>query len=216
MNSHSRIEVAFAPVKDTFETIWLSLLRKETSAPLKYYVAAVNPGDGGTTVSAACAIGLARHLSEPVILIETNAKNPGLAYQLSLPSTPGFMELVRGEAPLEDVIHGTGVPGLHCIPGGGPSAGSGITGNRRLEEVLADLESSYRVLIFDAGAILPYSDSSLLLQYVDEAILVAAAGRTRDQDLLKAAQIVSSSETPLVGTVLNQYRREVPTWIAPE
>ncbi len=215
MSFHSRIETAFAPVKDTFETIWLSLLRKETTNTLKYYVAAVNPGDGATTVAACCAIGLARHLSEPVILIEANTKNPGLAYQLSIPGAPGFIELMRGEAPFEDVVHGTGVPGLHCITGGGPSTG-GMSGNRRLEEILAELERTYRVVIFDAGAVLPYSDSSLLLQYVDEAILVASAGRTRDQDVLKAAQIVSASETPLVGTVLNQYRKEVPTWIAAE
>lgn len=215
MSFLSRIETAFAPVQETFETLWLSLLRKGTDDSQKYYIAAVNPGDGATTVAACAAIGLARHLSEPVMFVEANTKNPGLAFQLSLPGTPGFIELMRGEAPLADVIHGTGVPGLHCIVGGGPNAG-GMGGNRRLEEILEELDRTYRVVVFDAGAILPYSDSSLLLQYVDEAILVASAGRTRDQDLLKAAQIVSASETPLVGTVLNQYRKEVPTWIAAE
>ncbi|MCA8960441.1 MAG: CpsD/CapB family tyrosine-protein kinase [Planctomycetes bacterium] len=214
MSYHSRIESAFSPAKETFETLWLSLLRKE-SQHQRFFIASVHGGDGATTVAACAAIGLARHLSEPVVLIEANIKNPGLAFQMSLPGAPGFVELMRGEAPLEDVTHGTGVPGLSCVCAGGPNAGS-LGGNRRLQEILGELEHEYRVIVFDAGPILPYSDSSLLLQYVDEAILVASAGKTRDQDILKAAQIISASETPLVGTVLNFYRKEVPTWVAAE
>ncbi|MGE3164657.1 MAG: CpsD/CapB family tyrosine-protein kinase [Planctomycetota bacterium] len=212
----SRIEEAFAPVKSTIENLWSSLVRKDEPIDTKRLLfTATRAGAGTTTIATCAAIGLARHLMKDVLLVETNFYSPTLANKLELPNPLGFADLLRGEVAVEEIIRPTGVPGLEVIPAGTGQA-PGFQGSARVQRALEVLAGRSEYLLLDGPPLLESAESRLLLPFVDQVIIVVRARKTEQVELKRAVRIVESSGAELLGTVLNQYKREAPGWLVPE
>ncbi|MEM7165592.1 MAG: CpsD/CapB family tyrosine-protein kinase [Planctomycetota bacterium] len=213
---NSRMEAVFAPAQGTIDHLWSSLVRKGEFDDTKRILFTSCFHDEGTTTVASCAaIGLARHLFKQVMLVETNFFQPALAEYMGLPHEPGFSDLIRGEATLEEAFRPSGVPGLRLVPAGSGEA-KGFLGSSRLQVILHRLANECEHLVIDAPPLLTSPEARLLLPFVDEVILVTRARRTTHQDIQRAVRIIDASGTTFLGAVLNHYRREAPTWLVPE
>lgn len=212
----TKLEAVYAPAKGTIDNLWSSLVRKgDTEETKRLLFAGSTPGEGTTTIATCAAIGLARHLLKQVLLVETNFYSPSMAATLELEPDPGFTDLLRGDAGLDEVIRPTGIPSLRLIPAGSSEA-IGFHGSALLQQTLELLSRHCEFLVIDAPPLLDYPESRLLLPFVNEAILVTCAQKTNQADVKKSVRIIENSGVEFVGAVLNQYRREAPAWLVPE
>ena len=81
---------------------------------------------------------------------------------------------------------------------------SEILAGPRSRELVTELRSRYpeRIIIYDLPPVLTADDALAFAPLVECGLVVAAEGRTRRQDLVRAIELLS--KTPLVGTVLNR------------
>lgn len=207
----SRLEAALAPAQDTVEHLW-SMLIADSAQHQRVLFTSVHPKEGSTTLATSAAIGLARHLMESVVILQANLYSPDLTDTLKLQPGPGFSELLTGQANLEDVLRPTGIRGLSLITTGSQGLTSYL-GASAVRTVIDEVSRHCDYLVIDAPPLLEYSEGRILLPLVDGVVLVTSAGSTDIGDVKTAKRIVEASNTPLIGAVLNQYKKIGPTWL---
>jgi non-specific protein-tyrosine kinase len=102
------------------------------------------------------------------------------------------------------MLVGGPVAGLRLMTAGqGGANPAELLAGPRLKNVIAEVKRSADVVIIDTPPLLAVSDALLLSGVADNALIVAAAGRTRSEALQDAHAIISQSRVHLLGIVLN-------------
>jgi len=156
---------------------------------------------GKTTV----AFGLAATLSRAgarTILIDCDLRRGRVAEMLQLPRTPGLMDVLIGEAPLESVIEAT-QDGPDVLVGGRRSADPGELLTQEFPAVLTELERDYDAVIIDATPVIPISDARILARYADATVLVARAGTASRRQVRQAVERLALISVRATAAVLN-------------
>lgn len=209
----SELEKILEDVRPLADRLWgqLAVLRREYDRP-RIMVAGAEPGVGNTLVCAATALGLARNLRQEVRLIETNLARPGLADLLEVPRGPGLSDVLDHRATLDQAFQRlTSCPDLGVIAAGSPR--SVLPGEFATEEVrtlLAEASAGADFTILDAAPIPSREGSRLLLDAVDGIVLVVRARSSRIEGVREAMEIAETAGVPIIGSVLNRYKSDVP------
>jgi Mrp family chromosome partitioning ATPase len=87
-----------------------------------------------------------------------------------------------------------------------PKNPSDLLSGDRLGDVLDEMKKSFDVIIVDTAPVLPVSDALLVAAQVDGVVLVAQSGRTRSDDLRRAATMLRRGAVRIVGVAINQER----------
>ena len=207
------MEQAIANVRPLADTIWASLvpLRGEYARPRLLFVGA-EPRAGTTLICAATAIGLARHLSTEISLVEATLQRPAVADYLGVPRGPGLSDVLDRRSTLEQARQRH--PKYHdllIIPAGSPRPP--IPGEFATEEgraILREITSRGSFVLFDAPPLQSHAETRLLLEHVDAVVLVLRARSTRSSAVKEVQRILGTTGTPIVGTVLNRYKSDMP------
>ena len=215
LQTGSAIESAFAPLRNTIDTLWSSIIPQGgLDGPTKIAFAGTAEGDGATTIATCAAIGLAKHIQARVLLVEANFAAPRLASQLQLHATPGFAGLLDGTTDVERAIQATDLEGLSAMPAGVESpVRPGIFSSDRARDVFRELGEQFDCVIVDAPPVLDHPESRSIFWHVDRAVLVLRAGSTKQDAADKAAQEIEHSGAELLGAVLNRRRSDLPSWL---
>ena len=170
-------------------------------------------GEGKTTVSLGLALTVAQDYPERrVVLVETDATRPTLANDFAVEPTPGLVDCILGDQPMELAFRPSFLDNLHLIPVGGPVRGPGrALRSSRMAALVDALRQSYDLVVLDAPALLVNSDSVMLSDLADGAILVVRAGVTPQQSVNKAIEQIDESK--LRGIVLNGSKSAIPGWL---
>lgn len=218
-NNHHELPIpidgAFATVGRSMDSLWANLTsRQDTKSPERLLFVSSHHGEGASTIASCTAIGLARHLRQSVLLIEANTYKPSLAAYFGLPASPGFGDVIRGEARLEEAMFETAIQGLTVLPAGDARAQEpGEFASESTTSALARAERGHRYVLIDGPPVLTYPDSRLLLRSVDEAVLIVRSGVTKRQVAKNALHVLKSSGVWIAGVVVNCYRPDLPAWI---
>jgi len=107
---------------------------------------------------------------------------------------------------VEDCLyHPEGFDRLVIMPARTTLANSSeILAGPRGRDLMKDLRARYpeRILVFDLPPVLTADDALSFSPLVECGLVVAAEGRTRRNNLVRAIELLA--KTPLVGTVLNR------------
>ncbi len=154
---------------DSMRTLLLHMARASSLRVIM--VSSALGGEGKTSLSGHLATSLSR-AGRKTLLLDGDFRKPSLHRVFDLPVGPGFCELLRGEAVLEDVIRETMVDGLFLVPAGkiDPVALSALA-QGRAAAVFDQLRQRYDFVILDSAPVLPVTDSLLLAQDVDGVLL---------------------------------------------
>ena len=209
-STQASIEKQFRPFQDTINHLWTCFAEDAlTSARSStIMVTGTELGAGATTVACCTVLGLAHHLQVPTILVETHPG--GLSEFLGLPPGPGLCEVIDGSVALQVAVRDPGVSNLSVLPYGSSQTTVSTPGIRDLFD---DLAQEYRYLVLDTPPVLRDPVTRVMLRHVDRALLVLRSRRSFAESARHAVEVIQESGTELVGTVLNQYRREVPRWL---
>jgi Mrp family chromosome partitioning ATPase len=171
------------------------------------------PGEGKTTLSLALAVSLAQDFPDRnVLLIETDVDRAALAADFELESTPGLIDCLIANEPVETACRATYLHNLDVMPAGKglPRSGRPLR-SARLPAFLDVLRQSYQFIVLDTPSVLTNSDTLLLTDLADSVLVVVRTGVTPSALVSKALEQVD--ETKLRGVVLNGVRSSVPNWL---
>jgi capsular exopolysaccharide synthesis family protein len=170
-------------------------------------------GEGKTTVSLGLALTVAQDYPERrVVLVETDVQHPSLANDFAVEPSPGLVDCILGEEPMESAFRPSFLDNLHLVPVGGPPRGPGrALRSSRMAALIDALRQTYDLVILDSPALLVNSDSVMLSDLADGAILVVRAGVTPAATVAKAIEQIDESK--LRGVVLNGSKSSIPGWL---
>jgi exopolysaccharide/PEP-CTERM locus tyrosine autokinase len=169
-------------------------------------IAMVSAGfrEGKTLTAVNLAISLSREVGHTVLLVDADLRRPGVHRYFGVASEPGLSEHLLDGVPLEDILFNPGIEGLVVLPGGRPlQTSSELLGSQKMQALVQELKRRYpsRVVLFDLPPVLSAADALAFSPHVDATIMVVEEGRTSAEDVLRAAEMLES--TNLIGTVLN-------------
>ncbi len=180
-----------------------TLLTSDNGHTKTVLITSAEAGEGSTT-TAACLARMRALSGSKTLIIDLNLRTPGLATVFGARKSPGIVELLSGEYPLEEVIHIDAETGTHVITAGAPCLNpSDILMGQNLDTLLHILSDSYDLIILDSPAIMTAPDTRLLLARVDTTIFVVRWLQTKRKLVNKALAQVSTPRGHLAGVVLN-------------
>ncbi len=208
---HDQRDWLFAGADELFRGLYTRAGIGFTSEVLA--VSSAIAGEGKTTVSLGLAVTVAQDYPERrVCLVETDFQKPTLAEDFGVEATPGLVDCIVGDEPLELAFRESFLDNLHLLPVGGPVTGHGrALRSSRMAAIIDSLRQSYDLVVVDAPSILVNSDSVMLMDLADSALLVVRSGITPSPMIAKALEQID--ETKLRGIVLNGSQSAIPGWL---
>ena len=163
------------------------------------------PMEGKTLISVNLAIALATS-GRRVLLVDADLRRPRLTKVLSPGRRHGLSSLLIG-APgvtLESAVQPTDLDTLHILPSGPvPPNPAELLGGERMKPLLEEMKSKYDTVFFDTPPVISATDSTVLCQIVDGALLVIRAFTTQRDLALRARDTLVGARGRLLGTILN-------------
>jgi protein-tyrosine kinase len=180
---------------------------RERASLRKILVASALPREGRSFMAANLAQVMACQQECPTLLLDADLRTPSLHLALGTSPSPGLSEFLLGEADADEVIQRGSIPNLLFVPAGRPVSGqSELLSNGRFKLLLEEVSSLFEWIIIDSTATVPVSDSGIIANYCDGALMVVRSSATPFDVVRKARERLRPER--LLGVVLNDVRTE--------
>jgi len=193
---------------EVFRTLRSRLYRIRDQMNLRtLLITSTLPAEGKSFVAANLGQAIAQQHGRRALVIDADLRVPRLHALFGAPQTPGLTQYLLGEVDEYSAIQRGPRDGFFLMPSGSVVSNPvELIGNGRLKELLDRLRTVFDWIILDSPPMTPVSDSSLLADMCDGALLVVRAGSTPFDLAQKACAEFKNS--PLVGVVLNGIDRK--------
>ncbi len=193
-------------VADAYKILCTQVLKRMREAALNALaVVSPGPGEGKTLTAINLAISLSGEVGQTVLLVDADLRHPGLHEYFGLGTIPGLSDHLIEGLPLEELLLNPGIKDLVLLPGGRPVRNSAeLLASPKMHALVRELKARYasRMIVFDLPPVLTLADAMAFAPLVDASIMVVEESKTCVDDLLKAGEMLES--TNLIGTVLNK------------
>jgi capsular exopolysaccharide synthesis family protein len=200
---------------EQFRSLRSHVYQARYEAPLKtILVASGMPSEGKSFIAANLAISLARNSIHNILLIDGDLRRPTLHNLLGAPNSPGLSDYLGGRAGVAEIMQRGRAPknsesgvtskisNLSFIASGGYQDNSSeLLSNHHMEELIANVSSSFDWIVIDAPPVLAVTDAVELARAADAVLLVARGARTTYEVAQRTKAAFSSART--LGFVLN-------------
>jgi len=167
-------------------------------------VVSARAGEGASTVAANLAQSLAK-AGNRTLLVDW-ASDPGSLSNILAPhAKTGFLDLLAGNAKLNDIVWSDPDTGLHFLPTGSRSARitAALINDPRAQDVRSELLRHYEYVVFDVPALSPVVEIHAATQLLDAFVLVVAWGRADPDTTLGALTGAELDDRRFLGAVFN-------------
>ncbi len=163
------------------------------------------PQEGKSTTSSNLAIVMAQ-MGKKTLLVDADLRRPVLHSVFGIQREPGLTNLLFDRASFEDSVQKTDVPNLYLLPCGViPPNPSELLGSQRMSQLILRLREEFDFILLDTPPVVAVTDALLLGHVSDATIIIARAGISRIDALLRAMDSVERSGANLLGVVLNDF-----------
>lgn len=155
------------------------VLSTEGRASTVLEVTSALKGEGKTTTVVNLGYALARNLGKKTLLIDCDFRHPGLHDYVNKPAWGGLIELLDGEASLEDCLSAIDEAPCSILPIG--KMGEDFNELKRIQQlkaILPKIRMNFDYVIFNAPPVLPSASVGILASLADLHIMVIRAGTT--------------------------------------
>jgi len=199
-----------------------SQLAKPGGMVLTFTSTGVAEGKTLTAVNFALA---AAHSGLKTLLIGADIRRPVIHKIFGLPKENGLIEALTGKAPWQEVVHNTvdilmgekdlekltsypGIDNFKIMTGWTHNTAEvvNIFSSQALPALIAQLRSSFDIVVFDCPPVLLFVDAILIGQHTDGVVLVYKSGKMARRALKRARDQVVFSKGRILGVVLNDAR----------
>lgn len=162
-------------------------------------------GEGKTTVTFNLAKSLAR-LQRKVLLIDCDMRNPALYKMLRVDECSGLMELTRGEATPDSVIHTIDGEGIDVIFAGlNADDASEMLSTSSFMKAIEKYKTTYDYILMDTPPTSILSDAEELADCTDGALMVIRQNYASRAGVVDGLARIADSGVQIIGYVLNMY-----------
>ncbi len=158
-----------------------------------------------------------RLAGERTLLLDVDFRRPTLAEVFiedeDWRTTPGVVDVLRGEIPWQRTLRHTRIPNLDFIPTGDTrETPIEILGTLELRQFLAALAHHYDRVILDGPAVLGLADCRFLGRIVNASMLVVRSGSHHLMTLHRAKAMLEQSHVTIAGVVFNGLTEDLQHW----
>jgi len=180
------------------------LLRAGLELPRTILFTSAEPGEGKTTIALTLARVQAR-AGQDVVFVDGDVRRSPVSVRLGLNDSPGFIELLTGQATLPEVIQCDSSTGAKIIVAGRftPDMADFINTDR-VHECLAQIRNTCRLIVVDSPPLIAVSDARVFAAEADATLLVVGWGKTKRQVVKYAVKTLVDSKIDIDGVVLSQ------------
>ncbi|HEV2201977.1 MAG TPA: polysaccharide biosynthesis tyrosine autokinase [Bryobacteraceae bacterium] len=172
--------------------------------------------EGKSTVLTNLGIAAAER-NQRVLLIDADLRRPRLHAILGLSNTWGLANVLQHQdfaegvnnAPLEDLVRQTEIPGLWLLPAGsvrGPA--HPLLYSSDLNSLLQRFRREFDLVLIDTPPMMLYADVRVLGRMSDGVVMVVRANTKGPEELRDAYLKFMQDQTPVLGTILNDWKMD--------
>jgi capsular exopolysaccharide synthesis family protein len=190
---------------EAFRNVRTSIIHARSELPSKaLLLTSVTPTEGKTVVTANLAVALAQ-AGRKVLLVDTDMRKPRLGKLFRLyDERPSLVQLLRGDASLDEAARPTKVERLSLIPCPIPPAyPSELLESQQLAALIAAAKERYDFVLFDSPPLMAVTDAAILASWVDGVVLVVKGEAIPRELLRQAMAMLADVKATVVGGVLN-------------
>jgi len=166
-------------------------------------VTSAAPSEGKTTVACSIAISLAQG-GQRVCIIDCDLRRPRLHRIFDRVGDSGIMNVLLGDATLDEVAQPTVVGNLWCIPAGPiPPNPADVLHSDRFRKLIEELGRRFDRVVIDSPPLVAVTDSAIISTLVDGAVFVVRAFATSRNVSKQGLRALLDVEAPIIGAVLN-------------
>lgn len=202
-----------SPISEQYRTIRTNLQFASVDEDLKtMLVTSPGPGAGKSITTANLAVVYAQQ-GRKVLLIDADMRKPTVHYTFRLDNLNGLSNILVGESTLTEAIVTTEVDNLDIISCGPiPPNPSELLGSRKMRTLIHEANLLYDLIIFDTPPVLAVTDSQILADIVDCALMVVRSNNTENEDAIKAKEALEPAQAKLLGAILNDREKKASTY----
>jgi capsular exopolysaccharide synthesis family protein len=166
-------------------------------------VTSAAPSEGKTTVAVSVAISLAQG-GQRVCIVDCDLRRPRLHRIFDRAGDVGLMNVILGEASVDEVAKPTLVPNLYCVPcGPTPPNSADVVASDKFRRVLDELSKRFDRVILDSPPVIAVTDSAIASTLVDGVLFVVRAFKTTQNLCRSGLRTLRDVDAPIAGAVLN-------------
>lgn len=202
MKNKSNISEAFKALRTRIQ------FAKLEEKPLKsILITSSIPSEGKTTVSVNLAGSFAL-TGKKTLVLDCDLRKPRVHSLFDIERYPGLSDYLFSNCSLEEITRKTELENLFIISAGTiPPNPSEILGSAQMKKFMQKLEEIYDIIIIDSPPFLSVTDSEILYNITDGAILISQSNKTIKQALFTTYQrLTSVNKHNLLGVVLNNFK----------
>jgi Mrp family chromosome partitioning ATPase len=164
-------------------------------------------------VAAGLATAAADCTSQPVLLIDADARYRRVARRFGLNGSPGWREVIAGTADAESCVHRSKEGRLAVMTSGGKRIAA-VEQRRELNQQgqLEEIKSEYGLVVVDMPPAAEF-DAPPSSEWLDEMVLVVEAERTRTKTAQRIKDSLERAGVRVAGVVLANTREHIPGWL---
>jgi capsular exopolysaccharide synthesis family protein len=170
--------------------------------PRSILVTSARAEEGKSTTICNLAISIAQG-GLRVCLVEADLRRPNASRYLGVEGGAGLTSVLVGHATLDDVLQPWQGGLLDVLSAGPiPPNPAELVGSHAMRQLIMELETRYDLVLIDSAPVLPVTDSVILSTLTSGTMLIVRAGRTRSDEVKRAAAQLRGVGARLYGTVL--------------
>ena len=169
-------------------------------------VAVTSPltGEGKTTTSV-CLGETSGMQGARTIVVDCDLRRRTLQRFLERTPDRGLVELIQGEATLDEVVVVDEKTGLHFLPlAQGKLTANDVFGGPAMDELLTELRQRYDFIILDTAPLLALADTRTLAAKCDAVVLLCRWRKTPQDAIKSALRLLQSAGAPMAGVALTR------------
>jgi exopolysaccharide/PEP-CTERM locus tyrosine autokinase len=161
-------------------------------------------GEGKSITSLNLAISLAHEHDLPVLLVDSDLRNPSLCGYLGLENNQGLSDCLMQGLEIEKALIDTGLGNLTLLPAGKPVINPvELFSSEKMNYLLEQLKKRYAdgFIVFDSTPILLFAEAHILANKVDGVVLIVREGGASLQNVQESLD--SLKDARVLGIVFN-------------
>lgn len=166
-------------------------------------ITGATPGVGKSFVSGNFAVIMAQ-AGKRVLLIDADLRKGHIQKAFGLPRRGGLADVLIGDMPAEQAIHGAVVPNLDILTTGNyPANPANLMLSARLGEFLNAMSEQYDLVVIDSPPVLVAADAAAVAAHAGAILLVARDTLTQLGELNESVKRLAHAGRQVSGVVFN-------------
>lgn len=200
---------ASSPVTEEYRGIRTQMLaRWEHRRHLIHTLTCATPGEGTTLSAVNLALAFSELSDRNVLLVDANLRQPVIHKMLNLPAGPGLLQVVGGQAKVDEALRYFGRPNLSVLTAGGAADADALRllSTHMFSGTLHNLRDKFDHVIVDTPASLELSDAGIIGSLSDDVLMVVRSNHTPRPLIERAMRGLRDCNAPVSSVILTAAR----------